>query len=235
MRDEAALPRTMVQPMAETAPDPITPVRLPLSKALARAKEVMGSLELAQAPIVRWLTSVSDPLRFGAHGIDGILPGEVLKGMPRKQAEAEALRNLFGPGQFSIEWEEDWVRRQDGVFVFTVYGFRVDAEDFEARLSTLSQVPLTKAASSIPALAATSNPSAPAPRPFPKSLAKKLAGKRGMLPVARALWKECPPKGKAPISWTGKECSRRLTKYCDKPPHPETCRRTMKLLGRVAG
>jgi hypothetical protein len=114
---------------------------LPLSKALALAKETVGSLKFAQASIVRWLASVSDPLRFGARGIDGVLLGQMLKGMTRKQAEAEALRDLFGPGKFSIEWEEDWVRKQVGVFVFTAYGFWVDADDFEARLSALLQPP----------------------------------------------------------------------------------------------
>jgi hypothetical protein len=119
---------------------------LPLSKALARTKEAAGSLKFAQISIVSWLASASNPLRYGARVIDGVLPGEVLNGMTRKQAEAEALRDLFGPlkfgpGKFSIEWEEDWVQRQDGVFVFTAYGFWVDADDFEARLSALLQLP----------------------------------------------------------------------------------------------
>ena len=201
--------------MAETARDPITSVRLPLSEALARAKEVVGSLKFARILITRWLTSVSDQLRFGALGIDGVLPGEVLKGMTRMQAEAEALRDLFGPGEFSIGWEEDWVRRQDGVFVFTAYGFWVDADDFEVRLSALLQAPATKtvsATTSIPAFAATaaSNPPASESRPFPESIAKKLAGKRQTLRAAYALWQEFPPAGKAPRSLSARRCAVRL-------------------------
>jgi hypothetical protein len=81
----------------------------------------------------------------------------------------------------------------------------------------------------------------PKPRPFPKAIAKKLAGKRQMLRVALALRQEFPPDGKAPKSLTGKQCAKRLSPYWEadrkrglKDPDPETCRRTMKLLGRAA-
>jgi hypothetical protein len=133
--------------MAKKAGDkPTISVQLPLSEARARAKEALGSLEFAQSSIIRWLTSVSDQLRFGARVIDGVLPGEILKGMTRKKAEAEALRDLFGPGKFNIDWEESWVRRQAGAFVYTAYGVWVDADDFEARLSALLQAPASKPA-----------------------------------------------------------------------------------------
>jgi hypothetical protein len=80
-----------------------------------------------------------------------------------------------------------------------------------------------------------SNSPPPKLRPLPKSIAKKLAGKRQMLRVALALWQEFPD-GEAPRSMTGKECRRRLSQYWTggKMPSPETCRRTMNLLGRSA-
>jgi hypothetical protein len=120
--------------MAKAAQDSTTSVRLSLSEARARAVAAVGSPEFAETLIVRWFLSASDQLRFGALAIHGPLPGEVLKNMTRKEAEAEALRDLFSPGKFTINWEENWVRKRAGVFVFTAYGFWVDADAFEAWL-----------------------------------------------------------------------------------------------------
>ena len=77
-----------------------------------------------------------------------------------------------------------------------------------------------------------SNPPASEPRPFPKSIAKKLAGKREMLLVALALQQEFPPDGKTPRSMTGKECKERLSKH--RAVSLETLRRVRNLLGRTA-
>jgi len=90
------------------------------------------------------------------------------------------------------------------------------------------------ATSAVSALAATaaSNPPASEPRPFPKSIAKKLAGKREMLLVALALQQEFPPDGKTPRSMTGKECKERLSKH--RAVSLETLRRVRNLLGRTA-
>jgi hypothetical protein len=77
-----------------------------------------------------------------------------------------------------------------------------------------------------------SNPPASEPRPFPKSIAKKLAGKREMLLVALALQQEFPPDGKTPRSMTNKECKERLSKH--RAVSLETLRRVRNLLGRTA-
>jgi hypothetical protein len=90
------------------------------------------------------------------------------------------------------------------------------------------------ATSAVSALAATaaSNPPASEPRPFPKSIAKKLAGKREMLLAALALQQEFPPDGKTPRSMTNKECKERLSKH--RAVSLETLRRVRNLLGRTA-
>jgi hypothetical protein len=125
--------------MAKATEDSTTSDRLSLSEARARVVEVVGSPEFAEIRIFAWLASKRRP-RFDAAVIDGPLPGEFLKKMTRKEAEAEVLRDLFGPGgPLAINWEEGWVRKRIGVFVFTVYGIRIGADDFEALLANLTK------------------------------------------------------------------------------------------------
>jgi hypothetical protein len=101
---------------------------------------------------------------------------------------------------------------------------------------------ITTSMSGIAATAA-SNSSAPESRPFPKSIAKKLAGNRQMLRAAYALWQEFPPAGKTPRSLSVRRCRTRLASHWEADneefgltdPSEDVVGKAMNLFGRTRG
>jgi hypothetical protein len=105
--------------------------RLSLAEIRTCVAAIVGSSRFAETQIFRWLVT-NKKLEWGAFAIDGVIPW--FKGT-REAAKAAALRNLWTEaGQFTINWEESWVRKQVGVFVFTVYGIWIAAESLEKLL-----------------------------------------------------------------------------------------------------
>ena len=163
--------------------------------------------------------------------------------LPADQARAYLLRqeldellkkDFYGPSYKEMRLVRLW--RSDALALLRWAGLPLPTQ----QIGPVNDPAVATSAMSAPVTTAASNPPPPKLRSLPKSIAKKLAGKPQMLRVALALWQEFP-NGKAPRSLSGKQCARKLSSYWEadrkrglKDPHPEACRRTMKLLGRTA-
>jgi hypothetical protein len=98
---------------------------------------------------------------------------------------------------------------------------------------------------SMPGIVATAASNSPASesQPFPKSIAKKLAGSRQMLRAALALWQGFPPAGKTPGTLSAERCRDWLSKaeywkaeneeFGWTDPSPDVVGKAMNLLGRT--
>jgi hypothetical protein len=111
--------------------------------------------------------------------------------------------------------------------------------------TVFAPAPVKEITASVSALVATaaSNPPASESRPFPKSIAKEMAGRWQMIRAGLALWREFPPDGKTPRMMSVQRCTDRLSDaghwkaeneaFGLTDPSPDVVGEAMNLLGRT--
>jgi hypothetical protein len=210
MRDEVALPRTMVWPMAETAPDPSTITLITLEEARALVTATLLSGGYAKARLIKWLHDGLIGWQYEhVFGIRG----------PKLTFEQEAER--VWSHKTLVDFKEGLARKvtcQSPLRYVTVIGIRVVREDIERELARMPRTQFWTAqnppkkpsvAASMPA-PVTASPPPPKLRPLPRSIAKKVARAPQMRRAALALWQDFPD-GKSPKTLSAERCRDRLS------------------------